>query len=100
MSNTTTRKDIKTIDTWTLRRLEHPNGDHTYTIITDSQAPAHLFASGLPNFDGRMVWTVKCSPVTWTMTLEETAEFVEQTQQALVVATEFQQAIDEAENNR
>lgn len=95
-----TRQDIKTIETWTLQGWENPNGRSTYVINTDGQPTVSLWVESLPDFNSdRMVHTVKCSPYSRMMDVEETAEFVKQVQQALEVATEFQKAIDEIENS-
>ena len=97
--STISRETVKTSGVWTLQRRDFGNGEYDYLIIADGKMAVNLYVSDLPDFKAdRMVYTVEYSPYSRTMDLEEAAQFVEQAQQALVAATEFQQAIDEAES--
>ena len=98
----TSRKDIKTIGIWTLQRREFGNGqyDYDYVIKSEVESAVRFHIKTRADFDaGRVVFTVKCSVNSHPMDLEEAAEFIEYLQEALVVASEFQQAIDSAEED-
>lgn len=94
------RQTLKTIGVWTLRRREFENNDHDYIIVADGKPAVNLFVNDRPDFKAeRTVYTIEYYANSRQMDLEEAANFVAQAQYALVAATEFQQAIDAAENN-
>lgn len=99
---TTSRKDIKTIGIWTLQRREFGNGEYDYDYIIESEVESAVkfHIKTRADFDaGRVVGTVKYSVNSHPMDLEEAAEFIDYVQQVLVVADEFQKAIDSDEEN-
>lgn len=98
--STTSRQTIKTVGIWALQRREYSNNEHDYIIVADGKPAVNLFVNDRPDFEAeRTVYTVEYSANSRSMDLEGAAEFVAQAQYALVAATEFQQAIDSAENN-
>ena len=98
--STTSRKDIKTVGIWTLQRRELGDGEYTYTINAESKSAVNLYINDMMDFGSeRMTYTVEYSANSRPMDLEEAADFVAHAQYALVAATEFQRAIDSADNN-
>lgn len=98
--STTSRKDIKTVGIWTLQRRELGDGEYTYTINAESKSAVDLYINDRMDFKtDRTVYEVEYSVNSSPMDLEEAADFVSHAQYALVAATEFQRAIDSADNN-
>lgn len=98
--NIITRQTLKTVGDWTLQRRDFEGGEYDYIVRAKGKPAVNLFVNDRYNSEiRRTVSKVEYSANTYPMNLEEAAFFVEHAQQALVAATEFQQAIDAAEVN-